>query len=333
MAGAQVRQTWTGPTTGPPSQAGKRVTFISQDFKNGGITAAYRGFFTASQALGWSVQLVDGKNDTTIISHALADAIRTQQHAVVIGGFDASQYADILAKARSRHIVVAGWHAAGEPGPTKDLFVNVSSSSSDVASLAAEYTINSEAGKIGVVIFNDDRFAVANAKTLAIKRIIEACERCTVLSVENVSISNVRTVVPQLVPQLNHAFGKAWTHTLAINDVYFDAINVPLVMIKRADIRNISAGDGSSVALSRIRSNASQQVATVAEASQLQGWQLADELNRAFAGQAPSGYVSKPILVTGKRLLALRGAEIDSDIPYKQAYLKIWKGDQLQDTP
>ncbi len=333
MVGAQAGETWNGPTTGPKSQTGKRITFISQDFKNGGITAAYRGFFTASQALGWSVQVIDGKNDGAVISLALAEAIRTQQHAIVVGGFDASQYAEALASARSKHIVVAGWHAAGEPGPTKDLFVNISSASIDVATIAADYTIHSEPGKIGVVIFNDERFAVANAKTLAIKKIIDACVRCTVLAVENISISKVRTLIPEIVPKLNHAYGKAWTHTLAINDVYFDAINVPLVMIKRSDIRNISAGDGSSVALSRIRSNASQQVATVAEASQLQGWQLADELNRAFAGQAPSGYVSKPILVTGKRLQDLHGAEIDSDIPYKRAYLKIWKGDQSEDTP
>jgi ribose transport system substrate-binding protein len=89
---------------------------------------------------------------------------------------------------------------------------------------------------------------------------------------------------------------------LAINDVYFDEMNYPLLRAGRADIRNVSAGDGSSKAINRIRSGLSQQMATVAEPLGVQGWQLADEMNRAFANAKPSGYVSKPILITRELL-------------------------------
>ena len=326
MGNASAAETWNGPTEGPPMQAGKNVTFISQDFQNGGITATYRGFFTASRVLGWSVRLVDGKSDATTIRSALMEAIRLHQDAIIIGGFDVDQFADAVANARSANIVLAGWHAAAEPGPTKDLFVNIATSSQEVANIAAEYVIKSGVGKIGVIIFSDNRFAVANAKAARMKEIIEQCSHCKVLSVENIPISNARTEIPLAVPRLNDAYGKTWTHSLAINDVYFDAMNVPLVLIKRPDIQNISAGDGSNIALGRIKSGKSQQIATVAEPAQLQGWQLADELNRAFAGQGPSGYVSKPILVTTQLLNQFSGADIDSNIPYKQAYFDIWNG-------
>jgi ribose transport system substrate-binding protein len=79
------------------------------------------------------------------------------------------------------------------------------------------------------------------------------------------------------VRSLQRRFGTEWTHTLAINDVYFDHINVPLNALGRKDIRNISAGDGSAKALGRIHSGLSQQVATVAEPLGMQGWQLVDE--------------------------------------------------------
>jgi ribose transport system substrate-binding protein len=323
---------WGGPTNGPPRQASKTVTFISQDLHNGGITAAYRGFYTASLELGWTVHLVDGKNDTATIRAGIVEAVRTHSDAIVLGGFDVQAFADVIAAAQRAKIVLAGWHAAAEPGPTKDLFINIATPSFDVAKTAADYAIgNASTAKIGVVIFTDDRFAVANAKTRRMKEIIERCDHCQLLSIQNIPIPNANTEIPLAVPRLDQLYGKAWTHSLAINDVYFDAMNLPLLSAKRTDIQNISAGDGSNIALNRIKSGKSQQIATVAEPAGLQGWQLADELNRAFAGQAPSGYTSKPILVTTQLLKRLGNADIDSDIPYKEAYTEIWQGKSGKD--
>jgi len=54
------------------------------------------------------------------------------------------------------------------------------------------------------------------------------------------------------------------------------------------DPQNISAGDGSESAYQRIRDK-DYQSATVPEPLNMQGWQLADELNRAFAHEKWSG--------------------------------------------
>lgn len=324
---ASATKPWDGPTTGPAKQAGKKVVYISEDLKNGGISANYRGFYTAVEVLGWQLTLVNGNGDRETIRNAFADAIRTRQDAIVLGGFQPDELrADSIASARRSNIVLVGWHAAAEPGPTKDLFINIATESAEVARKAAEYVTHSTTEKIGVIIFNDNRFAVANAKTRRMKEIIDACKRCRVLAVENILISNAAKEIPLLVPVLNKTYGRAWTHTLAINDVYFDAMNVPLISIGREDIQNISAGDGSNIALGRIRSGTSQQVATVAEPAGLQGWQLADELNRAFAGAPPSGYVSKPVLVTSELLKQIGGAGVDFDIPYREMYSAIWQG-------
>jgi ribose transport system substrate-binding protein len=320
---------WDGPTAGPPKQHGKKVLFISQDFRNGGISAAYRGFFLAALDLGWDVSVVDGKNDAQTIRERFAAAVQSHQDAIIVGGFQADAFTDMVELARKSNIVLVGWHAAAEPGPTRELFVNVATESAEVARMAADYAIRDGNGNIGAVIFSDNRFAVANAKTRRMKEIIERCQRCKVLEVDNIPISEANRDVPLAVPRLDKKYGKAWTHTLAINDVYFDAMNIPLLAAGRQDIRNISAGDGSNIALGRIRSGDSQQIATVAEPTGVQGWQMADELNRAFAGKPPSGYVSKPILATTASLSRLGGASIDADIPYKAAYQAIWEGKKL----
>jgi ribose transport system substrate-binding protein len=182
---------------------------------------------------------------------------------------------------------------------------------------------------VGVVIFNDNQFAVANAKTEAMRKGIEACQGyrgCRVLSVENIPISEAARAIPAAVPRLVSQYGMAWTYSLAINDAYFDEINYPLATLKRTDIVHVSAGDGSSKALGRIGAGVSQQAATVAEPIRLQGFQLADELNRAFAGAPPSGFQSAPILVTAERLKAAGAMGIEADAGSEAAYEAIWQG-------
>lgn len=321
---AFATESWDGPIDGPPGQKNKKIIFISQDFRNGGITATYRGFFTASKELAWSVHMVDGQGTDQAIRSAFEEAVRSHPDAIIAGGFDTSGFSDIVATAQRAGIVLAGWHAAAEPGSTKELFVNISTSPEDVANIAANYMVATSKGPIGVVIFNDSRFAVANAKTNRMKEILEQCQRCKVLAIENIPISAASFDIPAAVIRLDKLFGKSWTHSLAINDVYFDSMNVPLAQINRADIRNISAGDGSNIAIGRIKSGLSQQLATVAEPSDLQGWQLADELNRAFAGARPSGYVAAPILITTQFFKQAQSKDGEAQRPYQRAYKGIW---------
>jgi len=317
---------WDGPTSGPTKQSGKKIIFIAQDLRNGGISAAFRNFGLAASVLGWQVRLTDGIGDRKTIHTQFEEALRAHPDGIVLGGFQIDpDFEDLGAIAKQSKIILVGWHAASDPGPTPDLFANIATPSLEVAKMVANYVIQNSKGNVGVVLINDSRFSVANAKTRYMQDVFDKCKRCRVLSVEDIPISDASNQIPITVPRLNQTYGKTWTHTLAINDVYFDEMNFPLTAIDRADIQNVSAGDGSNKALSRIKSGKSQQVATVAEPLGVQGWQLADELNRAFAGQAPSGYVSKPILVTTQLLKQLNGADIDSNIPYQGAYTAIWK--------
>src|SRR5471032_275723 len=71
-----AQQAWNGPTDGPPGQRNKRITFISYDFRNSGITGAYRGLFTAAKELGWQLQAVDGRGNLDVIRTAFARAVK-----------------------------------------------------------------------------------------------------------------------------------------------------------------------------------------------------------------------------------------------------------------
>lgn len=331
MPGSAVAQDkWLGPGKGPPAQVGKTVVYIASDLKNGSVGTVYRGLQEAANKLGWSVWVVDGGGLKERQADALAAAVAANVHAIVFGGFEPVDFPAQLSVIEQKKIVLVGWHAAKNPGPTKELFANVATDPLDVARMAATFVIQDAMEKkrpLGVVIFNDHQFSVANAKTDAMRKTIEACNgytACRVLAVEDVPISHAANEIPKAVPKLVATHGAAWTYSLAINDVYFDAMNFPLREAKRSDILNVSAGDGSTKALSRIGWGMSQQLATVAEPLKMQGYQLADELNRAFAGEPPSGYLSRPILVTTKLIKSLGTSDIEASMGFEAAYNAIW---------
>ena len=308
---------WDGPRDGPARQRGvHKVTFIAQDLRNGGIAGSYRGFASAARLLGWQVQVQDAQGSGGLLRKGFADAVAAHSDGIILGGFQASDLADEVAAAQRARIVLVGWHAAAHPGAVSGLFFNVSSEPLEVARRAAEHVIQDSHGKAGVVIFNDERFDIANAKTRFMQELIQRCSGCRMLEVQNLPLNHADQRMDAVVKALNQRHGRRWTHTLAINDVYFDEMNYPLLHAGRGDVRNVSAGDGSSKAISRIRAGLSQLGA--------QGWQLADEMNRAFAGAKPSGYISKPILVTRDLLQQLGEQEIDAGLPYQQAYRAIW---------
>jgi len=306
--------------------------FLASDSKNGGVTGVYRGFEEAAARLGWRAIFLDGRGLKARQAELLSQAIKSHPDGIVFGGVDATDFKTQVDDAKQHKIVMVGWHAARNPGPSRELFVNVATSTEAVAKLAVNFIIRNakeQKRSIGVVIFTDNRFSVARAKTIAMVKEIEKNKRtinCRVLSVENIPITEAGHLIPEIVPKLMKQYGYSWTYCMAINDVYFDNMNFPLVFANRTDIINVSAGDGSSMALSRIRSGLSQQAATVAEPLRMQGFQLADELNRAFAGTAPSGYMSKPILVTATVLKAIGEGGIDSNLGFEATYSRIWAG-------
>ena len=156
------------------------------------------------------------------------------------------------------------------------------------------------------------------------RKIIESTLGQHVVAVEDVSISRANTEMNSLVRTWNQRYGAAWTHTLAINDIYFDHMKESLEKYDRKDIINIAAGDGSAAAIQRIQNGELSQMITIAEPLQTQGWQLADELNRAFANQKPSGYVSSLIVVSKQYMDSIHSDNIEINSKAKEQYSKIW---------
>jgi ribose transport system substrate-binding protein len=312
------------PDNGPQAQPNKKILFVASNLRNGGVKSISESFQHAGGHLKWQIEIKDCAGKKSCILSTLKKSLDKAPDGIVLGGFDGADYRDTLKKARKKNVKIVGWHAAAKAGPTDDMFANITTDPVTVAQTAADQVANYGAKSGGVILLTDRDFSIATSKTLAMKKAIESMPNFKLIAVEDVAISSSDKEIPHLVKAWNQRYGKSWTHTLAINDLYFDFMADALKAIHREDVVGVAAGDGSLEAIARVGALKSPQLVTVAEPLQTQGWQLADELNRAFAGEPASGYETELLVISKKYVEGLKSDDIEEHLPYQSTYLNIW---------
>jgi len=321
---------WDGPTTGPKAQVGKTVILISEDQRNGGPLGVSEGVTEAAKVIGWKLTILDGAGVIANRSAAFGQAIALKPDIIIADNDDATEQKVNIIKAVNAGIKVLGWHSNVKPGPMEGvpIFTNISTDPTVVAKVAAALAIANAEGKAGVVVFTDATEKISVMKSNAMAANIKECSGSTVLETIDTPLASVSTRIPQMTQSLHQRFGKKWTHSLAINDGFFDFMAPTLRAAGSPGSGppvNISGGDGSKAAFERIRGN-NYQYATVAEPLSLHGWQLIDEANRALAGENWSGYVAPTHLVTKENIGSNGGPQnvYDPDNRYRDVYKRIW---------
>lgn len=324
--------TWSGPTSGPAAQPDKLIVYVSEDQRNGGALGVGDGAAEAAAAIGWEFRILDGQGAPSTRASAMTQAIALQPDGIILGAVDAREQLPLVEQAVAQGIKVIGWHSGAAPGAIEGapgVITNITTDPLEVAKAAGLYAVVDSGGTAGAVVFTDSIYAIAVAKSTAAAEIIAQCSGCTVLETVDTPIGDLQNRMGQLTTSLLSKHGDAWTHSVAINDLYFD-FSAPSLQSAGIDPaeghpRQISAGDGSVPAFQRIR-DGQFQVATVAEPLFLHGWQIIDELNRAFAGEAPSGFVAPPHLFVRANIDADGGDRniFDPGNGYRDEYRKIW---------
>ena len=321
---------WDGPTGGPKAQANKTIVYVGSDLRNGGVLGVSDGVAEAARGIGWKLRVLDGQGSVSGRTAAMNQAITLNPSGIILGGFDPTEQAAVIRKAGSLKIAVVGWHAGPKagPDPSTGLFTNVSTDPLQVATVAANYAVVKSNGTAGVVVFTDSLYQVAVAKSTAMADVIRKCKGCALLSVEDTPLSETSTRIPQLSTSLLQRFGTRWSYSLGINDLYFDFMGPALASAGQKPSGppvNLSAGDGSESAYQRIRGDR-YQAGTIPEPLLLHGWQLVDELNRAFSGATPSGYSTPVHLVTPENIASDVGPNniYDPANNYRNVYRRIW---------
>ncbi|MCC7022465.1 MAG: substrate-binding domain-containing protein, partial [Thermomicrobiales bacterium] len=278
----------------------------------------------------WKVTVMDGQGTVTGQSSVLSQAIALKPDGIILGGVDATAMKTLVQQAADQGITIVGWHAAANPGPQPDLhlFTNIQSDPVETAVITADYVIAQSDGTAQVAILTDSQYEIAVKKSSNMRDEIERCPGCAVLSYDDTPLADVSTRMAPLTTSYLQRFGDKLTWILGINDLYFDFAAPALSSAgipPSGPPQFVSAGDGSTSAYERVRAG-QYQAATIPEPLNLHGWQTVDELNRAFAGEAPSGYVTPVHLVTKENIEFDGGPQnvFDPDNNYRDEYRKIW---------
>jgi len=322
---------WDGPTTGPKADKGKFIIFLADTQTNAGSAGTADGAKEAAAALGWKFQVMDGQNTPTGESAIFEQAIALKPDGLIVGSYNSKAFKDLFKRAGEAGIKIVTWHGAAAPGPIDgipEVFWNLSTDPYAIANTAGKYAVAYSNGTANVVILTDMQYPIVVTKTHGQEDGIKACDTCKVLSLENAPYTEISQRMPSLMSALLQRYGDKLGYVLAFNDLYFD-FSVPTLrangVAQDAVPHLISAGDGSVSAYERIRKG-EYQIGTVPEPLHLHGWQAVDELNRAFHGEKPSGYVTKVHLVTKDNINADGGDKnsFDPGNGYRDQYKKIW---------
>ncbi|MET9059054.1 substrate-binding domain-containing protein [Streptomyces antibioticus] len=316
---------WDGPTTGPAAVSGRTLVYVAQTMTNPGVAGAADGVRQAARVVGWTVRVIDGGGTPAGIQAAMSEAVALRPSGIVIGGFDPDATSRQVARAGELGIPLVGWHAVAAPGPSgrPPLFTNVTTRVEDVARISAQWVIAESGGRAGAVIITDASIPFARNKSELIRAALATCPGVRILAYENIPIPDASSRTPREISALLARFGDAWTHSVAINDLYFaDAAPAFRAAGEQGTgpPYNIGAGDGDPSAFQRIGSEQYQQ-ATVPEPLSQQGWQIVDEFNRAFAGRPATGYAAPVHITTAANS---EGATTWDPPGYREAYRAIW---------
>ena len=324
---AALKNRWEGPVEGPKIQKKKKVIFIAGDMSDAGTSAVFNGVREAAMAGAWETLSIDCRGRCNQGAAIISQALDMKADGIILAGVDVATQVKGMAAAAKAKVPVVGWHASVKSGPTDGLFTNITSNPKEVAQLAALYTVVESNNKAGIVVFTDASNPYMLAKSSAIVETIKQCEGCRLLSVEDVSLNDAYLKMKGVVESVVKRFGTKWTHVIAVNDYYFDLLNASSIapVVASNKLVGVSAGDGSPAAYKRIRAN-DIQTGTVPEPLVMHAWQIVDELNRALAGQPPSGYVTPVHLVTAQNIAYDGGVKntFDPANDYKNHYQQSW---------
>jgi len=157
----------------------------------------------------------------------------------------------------------------------------------------------------------DSIYAIATAKTNAEKAAVTGCAGCKVLSVEDTPIGDLSNRMGQLTTSLLSKYGKEWTYSIAVNDLYYDFSAPPLQAAgvdPAAGYPRKSPRRRLVPAFQRIRDKR-YQIATVAEPLHLHGWPVYRRTEPRLRRPAASTYVAPVHLFTSANIDKDGGAQ------------------------
>jgi ribose transport system substrate-binding protein len=325
------------PTTGPPAQKGKNVWLISCGEAYNTCVTQSNEFRKAGKALGWKVNVVDGKATPTVASGLIRQAVAAKADGIVVNSYDCPDLKGALETAKAAKIPTvsfAGFDCnAPEFGGTGESLYTLPKILGEASpaglftpwgKMLAQYAIAKQNGKMNVLDVNCTGKAVCKAIHAGWLEGMKACSGCKI------------TDVGYTFAQVPNPATQQWKSAILSNPnanvlSYFPSGLQQLGLqtaIKQAGRKlTVYGAEGGDINFNLIRSGFEQNAVVRQDPQAI--WATADTLNRLFAGQTSEempdeggGYQ----VVDKEHNLPAEGQPIKPALDFAPLYEKVWDG-------
>lgn len=324
VSAARAPVAFDAPGSGPKA-IGRGRHFMSLECaaSAGGCARLAEADKDAGAALGWRVDIVDGKGDASVYNTALQQAVAEKVDGIFLDAVDSKSIGDALAKAHAAGIPVVS-QAAGNPvgNAANQVFAEINSPNLKNGNSMGDWIIDDSGGKAKVWMFHDPEFGGASQRYKGSKVTLQTdCRGCTILGDTSYQAATATTdlvaktqAVLAAHPDIQYVWsdidGYALLEAQAIRQggkqasiklVGFDCNPANLALIKGKDVEVACQGLGIEQA----------------------GWSAVDQMLRAISKE-PAGPQQIPTRLIDASNLPPSGT-YEGDTDFRAAYKKLWQ--------
>lgn len=315
---AAAQTTWPGPDTAIVPPPGKKVVAITCGSQGYGCVQGAQGVAAAGKAVGWNVQIVDGKGDPSVWNASVVQAVTDKADGIVLAAINPALVQDGLARARAAHIPVIVEFLPRSVAPGADGYVTTDHAAG--GKTLADWIIADSDGKAKVLMLDEPEFPELVARGDAIRDELKtACPGCSIVDSAKFSIGTMAEQLPGLVTTALQSHSDI-SYVLAPFDSSGTFAAQGIRDAQRTGIALVS-GEGDPDGLNRVRTGV--QAADLATVPAWAGWAAVDQLARLFQHKPVQDY-SLPQRLFTKSDAPPGSSGWPGDLDYAAKFRSIW---------
>jgi ribose transport system substrate-binding protein len=309
---------WPGPTGPVTVERGKVVYTITCASQGIGCVRAAKGVEEAGGTLGWTVRTIDGKGDPATWNKGIQSAIAARASGIVLAAVPPMLVGDALEKAAQAKIPVV---SVFNPLPDKkdSVFAYVRPVHFDQGKLAADWVATDSNGQGVVILVSDKVFPELVERVNGFKEELAKCGRCKIAETVDSTISEMAQRLPSAVAAGLSRHPEAQYVISPFDSNGFFAAEGVRQAGKSAKVK-VASYEGDPQAIAAIHDG--KYAMTIADPAEWMGWQAADELARAFAGQPAADIPVAYRLIEKDNAPSTAGWT--GDLDFRAEFKKLW---------
>lgn len=309
---------WPGPNTAFTPPTGKKITAITCAATGITCVRVADGVKSAGEALGYDVNVVDGKGDPAVWNQAIRAAIANKSDGIVLAAVPPGLATGAVAAAEKAGIPVI--YGLGNDKTGVDLALDTDRVEAGRV-LADWVTVDSD-GKGKVLVLRDPEFPeLTQYDDAFVAELKAACPDCAIAAQPDFTLAQMADRLPGTVSSALRTDPDIG-YILAPYDSAVTFINQGVRQAGKSDIKLMGVG-GDQPTVDNIKSGA--QTASMGVPSEWIGWQAVDAIARKLAGKPiEDAPVEQGLMLEDNVDQQATGGSYDGGFDYQSEYKQLW---------